>query len=79
MKILIGLLAALVTVAFIGLIVLRIWNIELLSLQEIAKSSVALVMLGVTALLLIIIYGGFFRNNQKAYDKTVGNRAHPKL
>jgi hypothetical protein len=79
MKTLIGSLAALITLAFIGLLVLRIWNIEVLSLQEIAKSSATLVVLGVTALLLIIIYGGFFRNNQKAYDKTVGNRAHPKL
>ena len=79
MKTLIGSLAALITVAFIGLLVLRIWNIEVWSMQHIVRSSVTLIVLGVTALLLIIIYGGFFKNNQKAYNKSVGNRAHPKL
>lgn len=79
MKTLIGSLAALITVAFIGLLVLRIWNIEVLSLRDIARSTLTLVVLGITALLLIIIYGGFFNNNQKAYNKKVGNRAHPKL
>ena len=79
MKTLVGSLAALIIVAFIGLIVLRIWDIEVLSLQNILKSSVTLIVLGVTALLLIIIYGGFFKNNRKAYDERAGNRAHPKL
>jgi c-di-AMP phosphodiesterase-like protein len=79
MKTFIGTLAALITVAFIGLLVLRIWNIEVMSLQNIVRSSVTLIVLGVTALLLIIIYGGFFKNNQKGYSEKVGNRAHPKL
>ncbi|AMR34012.1 hypothetical protein A0256_22455 [Mucilaginibacter sp. PAMC 26640] len=79
MKTLIGTLAALITVVFISLIVLRIWNIELLSPQNILRSSKTLIVLGVTALLLIIIYGGFFKNNRKAYDESAGNRAHPKL
>lgn len=79
MKTFIGVLAAIVTLAFIGVLVLRIWDVEIVSLQTVVKSSITLVVLGITALLLIIIYGGFLRNNQKGYDRSRGNRAYPKV
>lgn len=79
MKTLIGVLAAIVSLAFITILILRIWDIEIISLQTIIKSSITLVVLGVTVVILLIIYGSFFRNNEQGYNKYSGNRAHPKL
>jgi len=79
MKTLIGLLAVLISLAFIGVLVLRIWDIQVVSLQTVIKSSITLVILGITAVLLLLIYGGFFSNNDSGYNKDSGDRAHPKL
>ncbi|MCX3264860.1 hypothetical protein [Pedobacter agri] len=78
MKRLIGLFAVVISLAFIVVLILRLWNIEMLSLQTILRSSFTLIVLGISALLLIIIYGAFFRNSQAGFDEKKGNHAHPK-
>ena len=79
MKTFIGILAALISLAFVGLIVLRIWDIQIVSLQTIIRSSTTLITLGAAAVILLFIYGGFLRKNNQAYNKDGGNHAHPKL
>lgn len=79
MKTFIGLLAALICLAFISVLVLRIWNIHVVSLETVIKSSATLIVLGIAAVLLIVIYGLFFRNNEDSYNPKAGNRAHPKV
>jgi len=79
MKKVIGLFITVLTLAFITLMVLRIWDIEVVSLQNITNSSATLLILGITIIVLIVIYGFFFRNSEKQYNGKAGNRAHPKL
>lgn len=78
MKTLIGILAALITLAFVGLLILRVWDIEILSFETIARSSVTLAVLGITSLILIVVYGAFFKSDNGNYNNKAGNRAHPK-
>lgn len=79
MKTLIGILAALISMAFICLLILRIWDIQIVSLQTIIRSSATLITLGIAAVALLVIYGGFLRSNNQAYNKNAGRRAHPKI
>lgn len=78
MKKIIGIVIALLSIALIGIIVLRIWNIEIISLENMIKSSATLILLGLTIVILSIVYGTFLRNNKKAYNQKIGNGAHPK-
>jgi uncharacterized membrane protein len=79
MKKSIGLIALLLSLAFINIIILRIWNIQIMSIDSIVRSSATLLVLGITIVLLMILYGAFFRNNEQNYNRKTGNRAHPKL
>lgn len=79
MKKLIGALIALLCLAFITVLVLRIWGITIVSLQSIVRSALTLLVLGLTIVILIILYGAFYRNDTKNYNRKVGNKAHPKL
>lgn len=79
MKKLIGTFVILLSMAFIGILILRIWGIYIVSIDELIKSGYTLLLLGVLIVVLIIIYGAFLKNNSKGYNKEVGNNAHPKL
>lgn len=79
MKKLIGTLIILLSIALIGILILRIWGIYIVSIDEIVKSGYTLLLLGALILILIIAYGALFKNNSKGYNKQVGNNAHPKL
>ncbi|MCX2474230.1 hypothetical protein OQZ33_07815 [Pedobacter sp. MC2016-05] len=79
MKKIIGIFIVILVIAFVGILGLRIWNIEVVSLQTIIKSSATLLVLGIAIVVLIISYGFYFKDNSKGYDKSVGNRAHPKV
>lgn len=79
MKKLIGTLIVLLSLSFIGILILRIWGIYIVSIDEIVKSGYTLLLLGALIVVLIVAYGAFFKNNSKGYDKEVGNNAHPKL
>ncbi|WP_129714822.1 hypothetical protein [Pedobacter sp. SYP-B3415] len=79
MKKIIGILAVFIAVAFIGVLALRIWDVEIVSLRTLVRSSATLIILGVLAVVLVVIYGAFFRNNERSYDRSKGNRAHPKM
>jgi membrane-anchored glycerophosphoryl diester phosphodiesterase (GDPDase) len=79
MKKLIGTLIVLLSLSFIGILILRIWGIYIVSIDEIVKSGYTLLLLGALIVVLIVAYGAFFKNNSKGYNKEVGNNAHPKL
>lgn len=79
MKKLIGALIILFSLAFAGILILRVWGIRIVSLPDMLRSGVTLLLVGLIALVLIIVYGSFFRNDTAAYNKKSGDRAHPKL
>lgn len=79
MKKIIGIFIVILVIAFVGILGLRIWNIEVVSLQTVIKSSATLLILGIAIVVLIISYGFYFKDNSKGYNKSVGNRAHPKV
>ena len=78
MKKTIGVLIAIFIVAFIAILVLRIWGITIVSWQNVLKSSATLALLGIATVSLIIIYYFFFRKRTGDYQQNAGNRAHPK-
>lgn len=79
MKHIVGIVLLLLSIALIGILVLRIWDIEVVSLAAVLKSSATLALLGVAIIVLIIIYGALLRNDRRGYDRKSGNKAHPKL
>lgn len=80
MKKLIGLLIVLCSVALIGIVILRIWDIKIVSTGDVLRSGATLMLLGVLTVILVIAYGFFFRNPKKGYTQHQDEgRAHPKL
>lgn len=79
MKNIIGILITLLSLALMAVIILRIWNIDIVSFDNMLRSSATLILLGLAILILSIVYGTFLRNNKQAYNQKTGNKAHPKL
>lgn len=79
MKKFLGILTLLLSIAFMAILVLRIWNVSAISPDNLVRSSATLVLLGITILILIVVYGAFFRNTGKDYRTKSGKQAHPKL
>jgi len=79
MKRIIGIILLLLSIVLIGILILRIWDIEIVSLDTIIRSTATLVLLGIAIVILIIIYGALLRNDRSGYDRKSGNNAHPKL
>ena len=79
MKKVIWTLIVLLSISFIGILILRVWDIYIISLDKIINSGYTLGLLGAIIVVLIIAYGAFFKNNSKGYNKSVGKNAHPKL
>ena len=61
-----------------AILILRIWGIEIIDAKTLINSNLTLLVLGFMIVILIVLYGLFFKNNEKDYDRTTGNRAHPK-
>lgn len=78
MKKFIGIVIILLSISLIGVIMLRIWNIEIISIQNVVRSIATLVLLVIAIVILIIVYGTSFRNKDHVYNKKAGNQAHPK-
>jgi len=79
MKKIIGIAIVLLSMTLIGIIILRIWNIEIISLENLIKSSTTLVLIGIANFLLLFVYVFLLKNSSHDYNKTKGNSAHPKL
>ncbi len=80
MKKIIGLLIVLCSVALIGILILRIWDIHIVSTGDLLRSGATLALLAILTVVLLIAYGLFFRNPKKAYSpQDDERRAHPKL
>ncbi len=78
MKRTIGITALLLFLAFTGILVLRIWNIHIISLDTLVRSGATLIVLSILLITLIVIYGAFFRNRQSSYRRDAGKQAQPK-
>lgn len=78
MKKLVGIFIVFLSLAFVAILILRIWGVNIVSLDEIIKSTATLLSIGVLIVVLIIVYGAFLKTD-KGYDKTIGNKAHPRL
>ena len=78
MKKLIGIFIVFLSLSFIAILIFRIWGVYIVSLDNIIKSTATLLSIGILLLILIVVYGAFLKSD-KGYDKTVGNKAHPKL
>jgi hypothetical protein len=79
MKKFIGALIILLSLAFVTILILRTWGINIVSLHDMLRSGITLLLLGGLIIVLIIVYAAFYRNDSAAYNKKAGNRAHPKL
>ncbi len=80
MKKIIGLLIVLCSVSLIGIIILRVWGIEIVSTADVLRSGATLALLAVLTIILVIVYGVFFRDSKKGYHRPNNeSRAHPKL
>ena len=75
MKKLVGFLIALFSLAFIVLLILRIWNIVIFGWADILRSGLTLVLIAIAIIILIIVRFVFFRKEN--YDASKGNKAHP--
>ncbi len=78
MKQLLGAAIVLLGLALTTLLVLRIWGIVPVSLPTLLRSGATLVVLAVAVVVLLIVWGFFFVNPTKGYDRSEGQRAHPK-
>ena len=78
MKKIIGITILLLSIAFTGILLLRIWNIHIVSLEALIRSSATLIVTGIFIVVLIVLYGAFFRRQEKAYPKDKRKHAHPK-
>lgn len=75
MKNLVGFLIALLSIAFVVLLILRIWNIVIFGWDEILRSGATLLLIAVAIIILIIVRFAFFKKEN--YNASKGNRAHP--
>ncbi|WP_223649423.1 hypothetical protein [Hymenobacter psoromatis] len=78
MKQLLGSVIGVVTLALAGLLVLRIWNISVVSSATVLRSGATLAVLAATLVGLLMLRFTFFKNPAAGYDPQVGNRAHPR-
>lgn len=75
MKKLVGFLIALFSLAFIVLLILRIWNVVIFGWADVLRSGVTLLLIAVAIIILVIVRVLFFRKDN--YDASKGNKAHP--
>lgn len=78
MKKITGIVIMLLSTVFIGVIILRIWNIDIVSFDNMIRSTATLILLGLAIVILSIVYSTFLRNSKQAYNQKTGNKAHPK-
>ena len=78
MKQLLGFVIGLTGLALTVLLVLRIWNISVVSPATVLRSGATLAVVAVALLALLVVRFTFFRNPAAGYDARVGNRAHPQ-
>ncbi len=80
MKKIIGLLIVLCSVALTSIIILRIWGVEIVSTGDVLRSGATLALVAVLIVVLVIVYGVFFRDPRKGYrPPNDESRAHPKI
>jgi len=78
MKRVIGIIILLLSFLLIGILGLRIWDIEVVSFDIIFKSTATLILLGIAIVVLIIVYGALLHGKSSVYNKQSANSAHPK-
>lgn len=72
MKKVIGALIVLLSISFIGVLMLRVWDIYLISVDKIINRGYTIGLLSALIVILIIAYGAFFSSNGKGYNNKIG-------
>ena len=78
MKYFAGTIVILVILAIVTYFILLLWGINLISPEYFTKSLITFGIITVVSFVLTAIISFFFKNNEKGYDRSKGNVAHPK-
>jgi len=78
MKYFAGTIIILVILAIVTYFILLLWGINLISAEHFTKSLITCCILVVVSFIFTIIIPFFFKSNEKEYDMSRGNVAHPK-
>jgi hypothetical protein len=78
MKQLLGFVIGLLGLVLAALLILRIWNIEVVSAATVLRSGATLAVVAAMLLALVLVRFAFFKNSAAGYNARVGNRAHPR-
>lgn len=71
-----GFIVLLIGLAFATTLLLELWGVDVISLLNLGRSVVTLIILAGVALFSFIIYGMFFWKGQR--EPKVGDRSHQK-
>lgn len=78
MKYVSGTLIITLLLAIAAYVLARVWGVDLLDRAYAAKLLPSAGIIVCTALVLTILIPFFFRKNNKGYDASRGNKAHPR-
>lgn len=78
MKYIIGFILTVAVLLTLIFFTLQIWDIHLFDPAYITQTWYTIAATGVGSVLLIVLFAYFFKRNDGGYDRSEGNRAHPK-
>ncbi|MGX2947934.1 hypothetical protein [Frederiksenia canicola] len=78
MKYIIGTIVVLVVLSIGAYFLADLWGYTLITPEELKKSAITVMIVGVVSILLLIFVPFFFKNHAKGYDKNHNGIAQPK-
>ncbi|GIJ95550.1 hypothetical protein CAPN001_01190 [Capnocytophaga stomatis] len=79
MKYIIGIIFTLIVLAVTTYFLADLWEYDtLITPEQLKKSAITVMIVGVVSVLLLIFVPFFFKNNAKGYDKNHNGIAQPK-
>lgn len=78
MKYIIGTIVVLIVLSVGTYFLADLWGYTLITPEELKKSAITVMIVGVVSILLLIFVPFFFKNHAKGYDKNHNGIAQPK-
>lgn len=78
MKYIIGTIVVLIVLSIGAYFLADLWGYTLITPEELKKSAITVMIVGVVSILLLIFVPFFFKNHAKGYDKNHNGIAQPK-
>lgn len=78
MKYIIGTIVVLIVLSIGAYFLADFWGYTLITPEELKKSAITVMIVGVVSILLLIFVPFFFKNHAKGYDKNHNGIAQPK-